>query len=167
MLEAINTAGIYFLSAQTQGGASCPAKVEKEEKELKYLSGISPRRHGHRVNPGVLAEWRSRVNGSAKKLADQVAACGQLTAAKKDALLSQAATATIVALGNEKNPLARLGTLNNLLYIAEKMVAAGVSLKTVNGTLETADCMVDILSAQKAPGSAAFRGQIARLRGKR
>jgi len=164
MLEAINTVGIYFLSVQTPGGANCPAVVENEGKELKSLSEKNPRRHGQPVNAGTLADWRDQVNKSAVNLADRVAACGQLTVTRKDALLSQAALAIIVALGNEKNQPARLATLTKLLHIAEKMVAADVPPATVIRALETADCMVDVLLGQKAPNLASFRGQITRIR---
>jgi hypothetical protein len=164
MLESINAVGIYLLSAQTQGDASCPAGVKKEEKELMSLSRENPHRHGRRVNANVLAEWRTKINKSASGLADRAADCRQLAPDKKEAALIQAATAIIVALGNEKNLLARLGTLNNLLHIAEKMAAAGVSSKTVNNTLETADCMVDILSAQKASNIRSFRERIVQIK---
>ena len=166
MLAAINTVGIYFLSAQTQGGASCPAEVGQEEKGLKYLSGKNPRRHGQRVDASALAKWRDQVNKSAGNLADHAAACGQLTVAKKDSLLTQAATAIIVALGNEKDQSARLATLTGLLHITVKMAAAGVPSATVTWALETADCLIDGLSAQKTPNLESFRGQIARIREK-
>ena len=163
MLAAINSAGACLLSVKTAGPANCQAETEKADQELLYLKKKDPRRSGKRVDARKLAAWRSQVNAGARSLGDRVANCRQLTTAQKDSLLTRAVLSMVIALGNEHKTRERLAMLNDLIYVAGKMVETGVPRETVIWALQTADLMVDCLSG-KILDSATYRGQISRLR---
>ncbi len=143
IITSLLSAGPASRTTCQYGAAAVRAELEKVLAEPHALEG-------EEAYQGTLADWRSRVAGKAKELADNIVACPRpLKASERGRQMRRAAEAIRRTIEQESYVYARFEAAEHIIYIAARASIAKAPARDSGWMLDQAQEILTGLTAQK------------------